>query len=55
VGSVNFSYRPTDRLRSELSYFWQQVNRRTDGSLVNVGRVVRAKVEYQVSRYLFRL
>jgi hypothetical protein len=53
VGSVNLSYRPTDRLRSELSYFWQQVNRRTDGSLVNVGRVVRAKVEYQVSRPFF--
>jgi hypothetical protein len=53
VGSANLSYRPTERLRSELSYFWQQVNRRTDRSLVNVGRVVRAKVEYQVSRPFF--
>jgi len=29
------------------------VNRRTDGSLANVGRVLRAKIEYQVSRPLF--
>src|SRR3989449_4633898 len=51
--SVDVSYRPTDRLRNSLSYFWQQVNRRTDASLVNVGRVVRAKLEYQLSRPLF--
>ncbi len=51
--SAEVSYRPTDRLRNSLSYFWQQVNRRTDGSLVNVGRVARAKVEYQLSRPLF--
>ncbi len=47
------SYRPTDRFRNSLSYFWQQVNRRTDGSLANVGRVARAKLEYQISRPLF--
>src|SRR2546423_10704868 len=51
--SVDLSYRPTERLRNTVSYFWQQVNRRTDGSLVNVGRILRAKVEYQVSRPLF--
>jgi hypothetical protein len=51
--SAELSYRPTDRLRNTLSYFWQQVNRRTNGSLVNVGRVARAKVEYQLSRPLF--
>lgn len=51
--SVNVSYRPTERIRNSFSYFWQQVNRRTDGSLVNVGRVARAKVEYQLSRPLF--
>jgi len=51
--SVDLSYRPTERLRNSVSYFWQQVNRRTDGSLVNVGRVLRAKLEYQVSRPLF--
>src|SRR5213594_3337043 len=51
--SLNVSYRPTERIRNSLSYFWQQVNRRTDGSLVNVGRVLRAKLEYQLSRPLF--
>ncbi|PYP59755.1 MAG: hypothetical protein DMD40_02160 [Gemmatimonadetes bacterium] len=51
--SADVSYRPTDRLRNSFSYFWQQVNRRTDGSLVNVGRVARVKVEYQLSRPLF--
>ena len=51
--SVDVSYRPTDRLRNSFSYFWQQVNRRTDGSLVNVGRVARVKMEYQLSRPLF--
>jgi len=51
--SVDLSYRPTERLRNSVSYFWQQVNRRTDRSPVNVGRVLRAKVEYQLSRPLF--
>src|SRR5256884_8544013 len=51
--SLDLSYRPTERMRNSISYFWQQVNRRTDGSLVNVGRVVRTKVEYQISRPLF--
>ncbi len=51
--SLDLSYRPTERLRNSISYFWQQVKRRTDGSLVNVGRVLRAKVEYQVGRPLF--
>jgi len=51
--SVDLSYRPTERLRNSVSYFWQQVNRRTDGTLVNVGRILRTKVEYQLSRPLF--
>src|SRR5467141_1531696 len=51
--SADLSYRPTERLRNSVSYFWQQVNRRTDGSLVNVGRILRAKIEYQLSRPLF--
>src|SRR5207247_10749575 len=50
--NVDLSYRPTERLRNSISYFWQQVNRRSDGSLVNVGRILRAKVEYQVARPL---
>ncbi len=51
--NAELSYRPTERIRNSISYFWQQVNRRTDGSLVNVGRIVRAKLEYQLSRPLF--
>ncbi len=47
------SYRPTDRARVDLTYNWQQVNRRTDGSLVNVGRIPRLKLEYQLARPLF--
>ncbi len=51
--SFDVTWRPTDRLRAELSYYWQQVNRRTDGSLVNVGRIPRIKLEYHVSRPFF--
>ena len=51
--NAELSYRPTERMRNSISYFWQQVNRRTDGSFVNVGRIVRAKLEYQLSRPLF--
>src|SRR5437879_12592220 len=51
--NAELSYRPTERIRNSISYFWQQVNRRTDGTLVNVGRVLRAKLEYQLSRPLF--
>ena len=51
--SLDLSYRPTERLRNSFSYYWQQVNRRTDGSLVNAGRVARLKLEYQLSRPLF--
>jgi hypothetical protein len=50
---LGLSYRPTDRLRADFSYNWQQVNRRTDGSLVNVGRIPRLKLEYQLGRPLF--
>lgn len=51
--SVGVTWRPTDRLRAEASYFWQQVDRRTDGSTVLIGRIPRIKLEYQVSRPLF--
>jgi hypothetical protein len=50
---LGLTVRPTDRLRAELAYTWQQVNRRTDGSLVNAGRIPRLKLEYQVSRPFF--
>lgn len=53
LGSLAATFRPTDRMRAELSYDWQQVNRRTDGSLVSVGRIPRLKLEYQLSRPFF--
>ena len=51
--NLGLVYRPTDRLRTEFTYAWQQINRRTDGSLVNVGRIPRLKLEYQITRPLF--
>ena len=49
--TVNF--RPTDRMRLGFTYLRQQVNRRTDGSLVSLAQNPRLKLEYQVSRPLF--
>jgi hypothetical protein len=50
-GGVNA--RPTDQLRLEFTYNHQQVNRRTDGSLVLLNRIPRLKLEYQLARPLF--
>jgi hypothetical protein len=51
--NLGVSFRPTDKLRADFTYNWQQVNRRTDGSRVNVGRIPRLKLEYQIARPLF--
>lgn len=48
-----FNLRPSDQLRIGFTYSWQQVNRRTDGSLVSVGRIPRLKIEYQLARPIF--
>jgi hypothetical protein len=50
---AELSWRPTDRLRVDGLYNLQQVKRHTDGSMVNLQRIPRLKVEYQVSRPLF--
>lgn len=50
-GGIN--WRPTGKLRVELSYFWLQVNRRSDGSQVGAGHLPRLKLEYQLSRPIF--
>ncbi len=47
------SWRPNDQIRLEFSYQHQQVNRRTDGSLVDIQKIPRLKLEYQVSRPFF--
>ena len=53
IGNAGLSVRPSDKLRLDLTYNWQQVNRRTDGSQVLAGRIPRAKLEYQISRPFF--
>jgi hypothetical protein len=52
---LNFSvnWRPTDKLRFDASYLLQWVGRRTDGSTVNLQRIPRLKMEYQISRPIF--
>jgi hypothetical protein len=47
------NWRPTDKLRVGLSYNWQLVMRRTDGTTVGQGRIPRLKIEYQLARPLF--
>jgi hypothetical protein len=46
-------WRPTDKLRFNATYQLQQVRRRSDGSLVNLQKIPRLKVEYQLSRPVF--
>jgi hypothetical protein len=53
LSNIDLFWRPTGRIRAELIYDHQQVNRRTDGSLVALTRVPRLKVEYQLSRAVF--
>ena len=53
IGSLDVTWRPTDRLRTELLYQHQEVRRRDDGSIVSRIRVPRLKLEYQLSRPIF--
>ena len=45
--------RPTEQLRMRADYQLQQINRRTDGSRVELRRIPRLKLEYQIARPLF--
>jgi len=47
------NWRPTDQIRLGATYNWQNVNRRTDHSTVNVTEIPRVTLEYQVARPLF--
>lgn len=51
--TLGLDWRPTDKLRLSGNYQLNQVNRRTDGSLVNVTHIPRLKIEYQASRPIF--
>lgn len=53
LGNLDLIWRPTDRLRTELIYSHQQVNRPSDGSTVSLVRIPRLKVEYQLARPIF--
>lgn len=50
---LNAAYRPTDKLRAEFSLVDQRTYRPNDHSLVNLQRIPRLKLEYQVSRPIF--
>ncbi|HEU4570511.1 MAG TPA: DUF5916 domain-containing protein [Gemmatimonadales bacterium] len=53
VGQLGVNWRPTDQVRLGATYDWQRVDRRSDGSTVNVTQIPRVTLEYQVSRPLF--
>ncbi|MGH7525651.1 MAG: DUF5916 domain-containing protein [Gemmatimonadales bacterium] len=50
---IGLTWRATGKLRLEGSYVTNQVNRRSDGSLVNINEISRLKAEYQLSRPIF--
>ncbi|HEY2852282.1 MAG TPA: DUF5916 domain-containing protein [Gemmatimonadaceae bacterium] len=47
------AWRPTQRLRVDGTYQLQGYVRRSDGSTVQIGRIPRLKIEYQLSRAIF--
>jgi len=51
--TAGVNLRPTDKIRTELTWNYQSVRRPDDGSLVNWAQVARAKVEYQINRWIF--
>ena len=53
IGQLAVNWRPTDKMRLGATYNWQNVNRRTDHSTVNVTEIPRLTLEYQVARPLF--
>jgi hypothetical protein len=53
IMTLTADWRPTERLRIGALYQHQEVDRRTDGSTVELARSPRLKVEYQVTRSIF--
>jgi hypothetical protein len=51
--TINANWRPTDKLRANLSYNQTKVNRWSDRTNVVNSRIPRLKVEYQLSRAIF--
>jgi hypothetical protein len=50
---ANAEYRPTDQLRANLMYIEQRTVRPSDHTVVNLQRIPRLKLEYQVARPIF--
>jgi hypothetical protein len=53
MGTVDVTWRPSERLRVNMLYNHQQYIRPGDGSTVGVRRVPRLKAEYQLTRAIF--
>jgi hypothetical protein len=51
--SWTLAWRPTQKLRVDGTYQVQGYVRKSDGSTVQIGRIPRLKVEYQLSRAVF--
>lgn len=51
--SWTVAWRPTQKVRVDGSYQMQGYVRRSDGSTVQIGRIPRLKLEYQLSRAIF--
>jgi hypothetical protein len=51
--SWTLAWRPTRKLRVDGTYQLQSYMRRSDNSTVQIGRIPRLKVEYQLSRAIF--
>jgi hypothetical protein len=51
--TLTVSVRPSDRVRVDGSYAYQDFWRRSDGSLVGRNEIPRLKVEYQLTRSIF--
>lgn len=51
--TLNADWRPTERVRVNLRYVEQRYHRVSDGSLVRLRIIPRAKLEYQLSRPIF--
>ena len=53
IGTLDLTWRPSDQLRVNLHYDHQQYIRPGDGSTVQIRRVPRLKLEYQLTRSIF--
>jgi hypothetical protein len=53
ITTLNMDWRPTDKVRLNFRHLEQRYHRYSDGSMVKVQWIPRARLEYQVSRSVF--